>query len=204
MHPVDLKRRFGYIYQPFEVSFTRVRVLSIWQTAQFVSVICSLFWRRTFTILKNLCTLKRAYHNGFSRCTLFWNQWIFCPFSGKWKVWNNEISNKCKPWACLRPKVILKVFSSGIPIVKRLVFKRNFAFQTWLGVTATYNGFRLNVVKPKQKSQITLTNHNRRVQRYESIRIRNKYKLAVHDCFNSGFPLVEKLAWALPTNHRAQ
>ena len=37
MHPVDLKRRFGYIYQPFKVRFTRVRVLSIWQTAQFVS-----------------------------------------------------------------------------------------------------------------------------------------------------------------------
>ena len=52
-------------------------------------------------------------------------------------------------------------FSSGGPIVKRLVFRRNFSFQMWLGFTAARNGFQVNVVKPKQKSQITMTNHNR-------------------------------------------
>ena len=72
--------------------------------------------------------------------------------------------------------------------------------------------FHLSVVKTKTKV-ITLANHNRCKQHNEPMRIRSKYmKLAPsagkhmrpkHDWFWFGFPLVEKVARVLLTNHSA-
>ena len=99
-----------------------------------------------------------------------------------------------------------------IPVLLRL-FQNGLYCKYLFSFTPSIEWFPIECRKTKTKV-ITLANGNRCKQHSEPIRIRSKYVKLMpsagkrvrpkHDWFWFGFPLVEKVARVLLTNHRAQ